>query len=340
MTITTHCTDRKAMAKTIAEHLGLRAEYLGVPSCAYGIGNIRVERDGSLTGTEDDLKALVPFLLEHGFVTESDLQAAMESAASERTEEHEEAATTFEPTEQDEYFVPDEPAALDTLEQTVHSDSDVQDAETLDEKASDSESITHTCISISLNEFTPTGMCNLLKLLYARQKLIDLMTQSDCISVDEEVLTLLNDSRPDTLEKISELVISEARVNMIRGIGISDHHLTLEFPYDEAKPTQWTAYAALMTAMVDRAKASRHVNSAMLIPKPEETKYLCHSFLMQLGMRGSEHAETRHILLDHLQGYAAFKSNDRMEAHKARVSQRRREAREASGSACENKESI
>ncbi len=46
-------TDRKAMVKTISEALGIPSKYLGVPSCAYQIGSITIDRNGVLT-TDDE----------------------------------------------------------------------------------------------------------------------------------------------------------------------------------------------------------------------------------------------------------------------------------------------
>lgn len=40
---------RKAMVKAIETQLGIKAKYLGVPSCAYRVGAYRVEKDGTLS---------------------------------------------------------------------------------------------------------------------------------------------------------------------------------------------------------------------------------------------------------------------------------------------------
>ena len=45
MTITTNPTDRKALAKAIAEELGTTARYLGLPSYGYQIGDFTVDHD-------------------------------------------------------------------------------------------------------------------------------------------------------------------------------------------------------------------------------------------------------------------------------------------------------
>ena len=50
MTITTNTTDRKALAKAIAEELGTTARYLGLPSYGYQIGDFTVDHDGNIIG--------------------------------------------------------------------------------------------------------------------------------------------------------------------------------------------------------------------------------------------------------------------------------------------------
>ena len=60
MTITTNTTDRKALAKAIAEELGTTARYLGLPSYGYQIGDFTVDHDGNIIG--EDFGALQDFL--------------------------------------------------------------------------------------------------------------------------------------------------------------------------------------------------------------------------------------------------------------------------------------
>ena len=40
--------DRKAMVKAIEDELGVKATYLGVPSCAYQVGGFKVGKLGEL----------------------------------------------------------------------------------------------------------------------------------------------------------------------------------------------------------------------------------------------------------------------------------------------------
>lgn len=68
MTITTNTTDRKALAKAIAEELGTTARYLGLPSYGYQIGDFTVDHDGNIIG--EDFGALQDFLRRNGYVND------------------------------------------------------------------------------------------------------------------------------------------------------------------------------------------------------------------------------------------------------------------------------
>ena len=70
MNINTNCTDRKAMAHALAAHLGTTAEYLRTPTYAFRVGNLQVERDGSITGERADLEVAAGWLLENGYIQE------------------------------------------------------------------------------------------------------------------------------------------------------------------------------------------------------------------------------------------------------------------------------
>ncbi len=64
MTIKTNTTDRKAMAKALAEGLGTTAKFMGVPSLAYQVGEYIVDRDGNISG--EDFRAIQDFLKRIG----------------------------------------------------------------------------------------------------------------------------------------------------------------------------------------------------------------------------------------------------------------------------------
>ena len=49
MTIQTNATDRKKLAKSIAEFTGNEIHYMGPPTFAYAVGNYIIDRAGVIT---------------------------------------------------------------------------------------------------------------------------------------------------------------------------------------------------------------------------------------------------------------------------------------------------
>ena len=77
--MTTNTTDRKALAQALAAELGTEARYLGVPSCAYQVGDYTIKKDGSIDG---DLEAIRDFLIRQGLIQEEPAEANTEPAAT------------------------------------------------------------------------------------------------------------------------------------------------------------------------------------------------------------------------------------------------------------------
>ena len=85
MTLQTNPAERREMVQAISERLGSPAVYLRTPTCAYRIGNLTVERDGSIVSDDDTLlETLRPMLIERGWLTDAEA-----------------SVTKTEPTEQD-----------------------------------------------------------------------------------------------------------------------------------------------------------------------------------------------------------------------------------------------
>ena len=183
-------------------------------------------------------------------------------------------------------------------------------------------------ISISIGDMTPKATCCLVRILYARQKLLAAMVRNSDIRIDDELIDLLDDEKPDTLERISELVQNEVRVDMIKGIQLTVDSLGITVPGAEHTQDEIVIYARLLDRILERARNAGNVSRKLIDPAEDEMKYYCYSFLNQLGMAGPEHSAHRRLLTGHLKGYAAFKSKAQLDAHIARVNSRRRAARE------------
>ena len=116
MTITTNTTDRKALAKAIAEELGTTARYLGLPSYGYQIGDFTVDHDGNIIG--EDFGALQDFLRRNGYV--NDEPAADQEALTEaQPDEEAPADSEAEPITQMDISIPARNAAVAQLKNLI-----------------------------------------------------------------------------------------------------------------------------------------------------------------------------------------------------------------------------
>ena len=81
MTVTTNTTDRKALAKALADKLGTTAKYMGPPTFGYQVGDYIVDRDGNIEGA--DFEALRDFLQSIGCFPEEETEPAGEQTEPE-----------------------------------------------------------------------------------------------------------------------------------------------------------------------------------------------------------------------------------------------------------------
>ena len=81
MTLTTNTSDRKALAKAIAEELGTSPKYMGPPTFGYQVGDYIIDRDGDISG--EDFEALRDFLQRNGYLPEDEAVADVEQTEPE-----------------------------------------------------------------------------------------------------------------------------------------------------------------------------------------------------------------------------------------------------------------
>ncbi len=289
MNFQTNTPDRRGLVKALAQHFELEPAYNGPPTFSYSVGGITVQRDGMVTVEDTELAGrLRAFLAANGFLSEMPAAFGTDDFEAESTK----------------------PTAV------------------TDSGASFGECIDRISVSVPLANCTPAQLINILRTIYARQTLIAAMTRFDFIRMDEEVITLLSEAQPESIEKISQILRSETAIGMVSGIAIKDGNLKMDTTYNREDPTGWNGFANLLLAMADKAMKAHHVSSKRIEPTDDEMKYFCRSWLMQLGMGGAEFKTARATLLNHLQGFAAFRTADKMNAHKAKYTERRRELRE------------
>lgn len=290
MTIETRTEDRKATAKALAAELGTEARYMGMPTCAYRVGPYTVNKDGSIDG--EDFEPIRGFLIREGLIEES-------AAAAPETEED------------------------PVIEALAEGLSHVPSIDSIHENQGGEDTVTGMSVSIPTDGYAPQALINLLRTFFSRQKLLNAMMKGGAIHIDQELVDRLAEEKPDTAERIQEILRNEIDAGLCEGIHLEDGKLTVDFPFDESDPTAWTAYSKVIIAMTDRAKTQRNASAAPLSPEDSEMKYFCRSWLIQLGFGGPEHKEDRRVLLGHLHGFAAFRTADKMDAHKAKLAAKR-----------------
>ena len=269
------------MVQAIAERLGSPAVYLRTPTYAYRIGNLTVERDGSIASDDDALlETLRPMLMERGWLTESAAAADSEAEAP---------AEKTEPAEQD-------------------------------------SEITQMELSFPVEDCTVPQLKNLLHTLYSNQHVLRRMMESDALYIDRQLVERLDEAQtPDDLEaRLADGVAAET----LKGCRIQDGKFTFEAILDERDPTRWQVYGTLLGAILQHAKAAKRV-FLKADADSENEKYRANSLLTRLGFGGTEHKALRRALTGHLNGYAAFKSEAGMQAHREKYARLRREQQAA-----------
>jgi hypothetical protein len=82
-------TKRKELVQAIAEITGEKADYMRMPTCAYEIGNITVDKDGGVScSDEEKMQMVMKALNEKGFTAEEDAETKQPEQAETTEPEH------------------------------------------------------------------------------------------------------------------------------------------------------------------------------------------------------------------------------------------------------------
>ncbi len=296
--LNTRPDDRKDMVKAISEHTGLDSTYMGMPSCAYQIGAVTVNRDGTINYDPDaTTENLIPMLIERGWLDagEYDLGATDSSEAEAEADSETEAEGETESPEQ----TPAPPTG-----------------------------VTSMAVNIPLTDWTIPQLKNLLRLVCSKQNLIRRMTGNDTLYLSKHFTeAICAKSYQEAISDIQADLKAGMDRGEVSGLSFADDNFMMVFPYDEQNPTRWEAIGELMNGMMRMAKVATRV-SLDSKETPENEKFYAHAWLVRMGYGGPDYKGFRAALLKHLKGYAAFKSEAEMQAHKDKYAAIRRERRE------------
>lgn len=278
MTLQTNPAERREVVRAISERLGSPAVYLRMPTCAYRIGDLTVERDGSIASDDGALlDGLRPMLMERGWMTDA-ADSEVEAPAAE-TE-------------------PDGP------------DSEPTGME----------------LSFPVEDWTVSELNNLIRVLYGHQHILRRMMRSDALYIDRQLVERLKEAQ--TPADFEARLAEGLAAGTLKGCRLREGKLAFETAPDDRDPARLQAYVALLEAVLRHAKAARRV-FLREDADPENEKYRANSLLTRLGFSGPEHKELRRVLMGHLSGYAAFKNEAGMQAHREKYARLRRERQAA-----------
>ena len=266
MTLQTNPAERREVVRAISERLGSPAVYLRMPTCAYRIGGLTVERDGSIASDDGALlDGLRPMLMERGWLTD-----AADSGA-------------------------EAPAA-------------------------------ETELSFPVEDWTVPQLTNLLGILYSHQHILRRMMRSDALYIERQLVERLKEAQ--TPADFEARLAEGLAAGTLKGCRLREGKLAFETAPDDRDPARLQAYGALLEAVLRHAKAARRV-FLREDADPENENYRANSLMMRLGFAGREHRELRRMLMGHLGGYAAFKNEAGMQAHREKYARLRRERQAA-----------
>ena len=220
-------------------------------------------------------------------------------------------------------YITELPAELTAADSEATAEEAPAEAEPADSAAED---ITVTTLRIYEPDWTMQSMTNLMHMLYARQDLINRMLQMNCLRIDEVFIQALASEMMTSVGDFEALLHRAILDEHVTGVNIEHDAVLVELPW-EKDSIRWVFYSQIISACIKAAKTAKRVLPRRL--DSEADKYHANAWLARLGFGGPEHKELRSTLMSHLSGYAAFKTADRMQAHKDKLAEQRRIRRES-----------
>ena len=237
--------------------------------------------------------------------------------------------------ERDGSIVSDDEALLETLRPMLMergwltdtaADSEAEAPVAKTESTEQDSETTQMELSFPVEDWTVPQLRNLLHTLYSNQHILRRMTQSEALYIDRQLVERLDEAQ--TLADWEARLADGVAAEMLKGCRIQDGKFTFEATFDDRDPTRWQVYGTLLGAILQHAKAAKRV-FLKADADFENEKYRANSLLTRLGFGGTEHKALRRALTGHLNGYAAFKSEAGMQAHREKYARLRRERQAA-----------
>ena len=288
---------RKEMAQVVGQVVGITPVYMKMPTCAYAISNILINRSGELMWDErtddDTIRKVMEALASAGYTAE-------EAAATEEAQPEAEAET------------------------------EEQQEATEGGAAADQEPVELT-VSVPAARHTGNSLRNLVNLIYTRAGLINKALGTGFTAEQGLVDALGENEGLRTAEDFRKALAAyeDEHGPALSGITITPEEISFFSLPKTSDSDRLKAFTELVAMMNKQALDQKRIQAKAV--NEENEKYALRIWLTRLGMNGAEYKTTRKILMENLSGHSAF----RTEAEKERWTQRQAERKEAARAARE-----
>lgn len=348
--------ERKTLAKRMEELTGIHPYYTKAPLYSYDIGNYTIDRNGNLLVEPENADAeLLTTLLNEGLIrggesiegtdeqqenTEPTDHLEEEPVAenAEEAESEEEQPTEAEPEVLDEpepeevdTAEPDEPTEASESDDTAEDDATEDSPEAEEQESEEPQEAENQTDEVPLDlelafpvsQHNGVTLRNLVNLLYSRGKLIGKATGGH-FHVEEGLVEKLKDD--SCTFAIMNFINAVSDYEAEHGAALEGLKITTEKVIFTGFPTapdheHLTAFAQLAVLMNQQAISQKRIQAKDV--NDENEKYALRTWLLRLGMNGSDFKETRKILMEKLSGHAAFRTDEEAQKFLAREKAKR-----------------
>ena len=345
--------ERKTLARRMEELTGIHPYYTKAPLYAYDIGDYTIDRDGNLLVEAENADAeLLTSLLNEGLIRNAENTDVQPENAEPATEAEQPTEAELDvPDEQEseagDFAEQNEPAEVpepdDTAEDEPEEELDTEEQETeeqTEEEDQQDEVPLDLELSFPVSQHNGVTLRNLVNLLYSRGNLIGKATGGH-FHVAEGLVDKLKD---DTCTlAIMNFINTVNGYEAEHGAALEGLKITTEKVIFTGFPTapdheHLTAFARLAVLMNQQAISQKRIQAKNV--NDENEKYALRTWLIRLGMNGSEFKATRKILMENLSGHAAFRTDEEAQKFLAREKAKRDSLKAAKQAAQEGNSSI
>lgn len=191
----------------------------------------------------------------------------------------------------------------DILKPAVEEITDEQEEKVIVEEVTEKEPQIETSeISVPLEGHSGITLRNLLNMIYSKQEIIKKSLGITEGIVGEDFIKELNAAKIATIEDFKKAIGGKERCI---GIEFDFQQQSIRFNFLKAGAENITAYTKFIELLNQSAKTLKHASAK--VSSTDNPKFTFRVFLIRLGMIGDEYKTARKILLEKLEGNAAFR---------------------------------